>query len=74
LGPQQFNEIFFDLSRRYTARVQRENLVVEPGEPTLVLRNQLRLERRFAIARHVDRQWSVRRPSGPFWTPFHCGD
>ena len=56
-----FCEEGLDLAHRHATRVERENLVVEASEPTLVLGNQLRLERALAIARHVDRQRAVVR-------------
>jgi hypothetical protein len=40
-----------DLPDRHAPGVERENLVVEAGEAALVLRDQPRLERAFAIAR-----------------------
>ena len=48
-----------DFAHCHPARVEREDLVVEPGEPALVLGNQLGLERAVAIARHVDRERAV---------------
>jgi hypothetical protein len=48
-----------NLTDRHPARVQRENLVVESGEAALVLRDQARLERPLAVARHVDRERAV---------------
>lgn len=39
----------------HAPRVERENLVVEAGEPALVFGDQPRLERALAIARDLDR-------------------
>lgn len=43
------------------AGVQRDDLLVEPREPALVLADQLRLKGAVAITRHVDRDRSVVR-------------
>ena len=43
----------------HAARVHGHDLVVEAGEPALVLGNQLRLERALAIARNGNRQRAV---------------
>src|SRR5690606_1072552 len=43
-----------DLPRAHSARVHRDNLVVEAGEPALVLGDQLGIEAALAVARNVD--------------------
>jgi hypothetical protein len=48
-----------DLAQREAAGVQRQNRVVEAGEPPLVFPGQLRLEGPVAIARDIQRE----RPS-----------
>ena len=41
-----------DLAGAHAARVHRDDLVVEPRKPALVLGDQLRIEARLAVARH----------------------
>jgi hypothetical protein len=48
-----------NLSHRHPSFVERENLVVEAGEATLVLRNQAGFEAAFTIAWDVDRERPV---------------
>jgi hypothetical protein len=48
-----------NLAHRQAARVQRQDLVIEPGEPTLVLADQLRFRCAVAIARRLDRERPV---------------
>ena len=51
-----------DIPRRHAPRVHAEDLVVEPVEMPLMLRNELRLERPLSVARNPDRN---RAPTGP---------
>ena len=44
-----------DIPRREAPRIEREDLVVEPLEPTLALADDLRLKAPVAITRRVDR-------------------
>jgi hypothetical protein len=48
-----------DFAHCHAPRVQREDRVIEAGEPALGLRDQLRLERARAIPRHRDRHRAV---------------
>ena len=48
-----------DLARRHAAAVQRHDLVVEPREAPLMLRDEKRLEAALAVARHLDAQRAV---------------
>ena len=47
-------QVRLDVARREPARVQREDLLVEPDEPPLALADDLRLKAPVAIARRVD--------------------
>ena len=42
------------LTRAHAARIHRDNLVIEPGEPPLVLGDQLRIEAALTVTRNVD--------------------
>ena len=53
-----------DLPHRHPARVHRQDLVVEPIEVALVLRDQLRLEAPVAIARDLHRDLPLARAHG----------
>ena len=52
----QFVQMSDDLPGAHAARVHRHDLVIEPGKAALILGDQLRIEARLAITRHVDRQ------------------
>src|SRR5574340_194211 len=46
-----------DFAYSHAARIQRQNLVIEPRPAGLMLRDQLRLKRTLAIARNLNRQF-----------------
>jgi len=46
-------EAALNLAHGHSARIERQDLVIEPGEPALVLGDQPRLKRPVAIARHI---------------------
>ena len=48
-----------NLANRHAPRIERKHLVVETGEPALVLGDQPRLERALAITRDLNRQRPV---------------
>ena len=56
VDPVQLVQVPGDLAGAHAARVHRHDLVIEPGEAALVLGDQLRVEARLTVARHVDRQ------------------
>ena len=49
-----FFQVALNLAGRHAARIQGQNLVVEPMPARLPLRHQLRLEARFPVPRHRD--------------------
>ena len=53
-----------DLADGHAAGVERQHLVVEAGEPALVLPDQARLKGALAIARDLNRDRAVVRPDG----------
>jgi hypothetical protein len=52
----QIVQVSGDLPGAHAARVHRHDPVIEAGETPLVFRDQLRVEARLTVARHVDRQ------------------
>ena len=48
-----------DLARGHAARIQRDDLFVEPRQAPLALGNQLRLELAVAITGHIDRHFAL---------------
>ena len=56
--PQQ---MALNLTHAHAARVHADDVVIEAGQPALILADQLRLEARLAIARNVQLQFAVGR-------------
>ena len=54
----EFLDHILDVTRRHTLGVQCQNLLVETGQPSLILANQLRLEGAVAIARRIESEFS----------------
>jgi hypothetical protein len=54
LDPVQLAQVALDLPGAHAPRVHRDDLVVEPGEAPLVLGDQLRVEARLPIPRHLE--------------------
>ena len=62
----RFFEERLNLTHRQPAAVERDDLVVEAREASLVFANQLRLERALTIPRHLDRHRPVSSVSTVF--------
>lgn len=56
-----FQQMSLDLANGQAARIHPDHLVVEAGQASLVLGDKLRLERREAVARNIERQRAIRR-------------
>ena len=48
-------QVFLDLARRQAPRVQRNDVLIKPGEARLMLLNDLRLEGSVPVPRHLQR-------------------
>src|SRR5205814_7562176 len=54
LNPVKLPEVALDLANRETAGIEADDPIIEPVEPGLSLRHDLRLEASLAVARHRD--------------------
>ncbi|KVN92973.1 hypothetical protein WJ70_14060 [Burkholderia ubonensis] len=61
LQPVQFQQMALNLANAHAARIHADHVVVEAGQPALILADQLRLERRLPIARNIQLQFAVGR-------------
>ena len=55
LRAQRPGQVRLDVADRHPARVEADDLLVQPAEPALALRDQPRVERRGPVPRHVQR-------------------
>ena len=58
-GAVDLREVRADLTRGQTLRIQRQDDLIDPGQPPLPLLDDLRLERPGPVPRHVDPDWAA---------------